>query len=229
MNGGWQDAAWAVSKDRLGDALRLIFCVGLLEAALWAPPPLAILCFLTTLSYMARHLWRLANRASAHGLELRGLLNSYGLLAGTFLFAAAILVFAHYYGSLHSLWGLRHPWLAVLIYVAWAFVQEFMLQCFCLRLLRALLSRATSLVLTAVVFSVAHLPNPGLTFITFFAGIGFAAVYARKRNLYLVALIHAILGLTLAVSAPESWFHELRVGRDFFSPTTYAEAILPKQ
>jgi hypothetical protein len=223
MNGGWQDAAWAASKDRLADALRLVLCITLIEAALWTPTPVAVLCLLLSLGYMARHLWKRANRASAHGMELRGLLNSSGMIGGTFLLAAVILAFAHYSGSLHSLWGLRHPWFAVPVYACWAFVQEFMLQCFCLRLLRALLSRAGSLLMTAGVFAVAHLPNPGLTLLTFFAGICFSTLYARRRNLFLVAFIHAVLGLTLAVSAPESWFHELRVGRDFLSaPVTYA-------
>jgi membrane protease YdiL (CAAX protease family) len=107
-------------------------------------------------------------------------------------------------------------------------VQEFMLQCFCLRILRTLVSQTSSLILSGVVFAVAHLPNPSLTFVTFFAGVGFTAIYARKRNLYVVALIHAVLGLTLAVSAPEAWFHGLRVGRDFLhAPSTIAADISP--
>jgi membrane protease YdiL (CAAX protease family) len=75
---------------------------------------------------------------------------------------------------------------------------------------------------------VAHLPNPSLTFVTFFAGVAFTAIYARKRNLYVVALIHAVLGLTLAVSAPDAWFHGLRVGRSFLDgPPTIAADISP--
>jgi membrane protease YdiL (CAAX protease family) len=74
------------------------------------------------------------------------------------------------------------------------------------------------------------LPNPSLTVITFFAGIVFTMIYARKRNLYVVALMHAILGLTLAVSAPDAWFHGLRVGRDFLEgPTTIAADISPQR
>jgi membrane protease YdiL (CAAX protease family) len=91
-------------------------------------------------------------------------------------------------------------------------------------MLRSLVSRASSLLLSGVVFAVAHLPNPSLTFVTFFAGVAFTAIYASRKNLYVVALIHAVLGLTLAVSAPDAWFHQLRVGRDFLqgSPTVAA-------
>jgi membrane protease YdiL (CAAX protease family) len=89
-------------------------------------------------------------------------------------------------------------------------------------------SRVSSLLLSGVVFSVAHLPNPSLTLVTFFAGIAFTAIYARKRNLYVVAVIHAVLGLTLAVSAPEGWFHGLRVGRDFLeAPSAVTADITP--
>jgi membrane protease YdiL (CAAX protease family) len=95
-------------------------------------------------------------------------------------------------------------------------------------MLRALVSRVSSLLLSGVVFAVAHLPNPSLTFVTFFAGVAFTAIYARKRNLYVVALIHAVLGLTLAVSAPDAWFHGLRVGRSFLeAPSAIAADISP--
>jgi membrane protease YdiL (CAAX protease family) len=129
--------------------------------------------------------------------------------------ALAILAAAYFSGSLHHLWGLQHPWYAVAAYVCWAFVQEFMLQCFCLRMLSSLVSRASSLLLSGVVFAMAHLPNPSLTFVAFFAGVAFTAIYASRKNLYVVAFIHAVLGLTLAVSAPDAWFHQLSVGRDF--------------
>jgi membrane protease YdiL (CAAX protease family) len=75
---------------------------------------------------------------------------------------------------------------------------------------------------------VAHLPNPSLTLVTFFAGVGFTAIYASRKNLYVVALIHAVLGLTLAVSTPDAWFHQLRVGRHFLErPSTVAASVDP--
>ncbi len=214
------------SGNRVHIALRLLFPVALIEVALWAPLRLGILCGICALWYISWSLWKAADTARSLGLDLRGLMRESWLLGTTVALALAILAAAYFSGSLHRLWGLQHPWYAVVAYVCWAFVQEFMLQCFCLRMLRALVSRASSLILSGAVFAVAHLPNPSLTFVTFFAGVGFTAIYARKRNLYVVALIHAVLGLTLAVSAPEAWFHELRVGRDFLrAPSTIAAHI----
>jgi len=221
-------AAKAVSGDRVGIALRLLFPVLLLEAALWAPLPLGILFGICAFWYIAWQLWQAASTAHSLGLELRGLLRESWLLGAIFALALATLATAYFSGSLHRLWGLQHPWYAIAGYACWAFVQEFMLQCFCLRMLRALVSRVSSLLLSGAVFAVAHLPNPSLTLVTFFAGIAFTAIYARKRNLYVVALIHAVLGLTLAVSAPDTWFHGLRVGRHFLQgPSTIAAEITP--
>jgi membrane protease YdiL (CAAX protease family) len=208
----------------MGTVLRLLFAIALLEVALWAPLPVGILFGIWALWYITRQVNKAAFSMRSLGLELRGVMRESWLLAATMALALAVLAVAYFSGSLHRLWGLRHPWLAVAAYACWCFVQEFMLQCFCLRMLRSLVSRASSLLLSGVVFAVAHLPNPSLTFVTFFAGVAFTAIYASRKNLYVVALIHAVLGLTLAVSAPDAWFHQLRVGRDFLqgSPTVAA-------
>lgn len=218
-------AAKVISGSRRSIALRLLFPIALIEVALWSPLPVGILCGVGALWYMGWELRRTAANLRSLGLGLAGVKRGTALLGATFGVALAILAAAYFSGSLHRLWGLRHPWYAIAAYACWAFVQEFMLQCFCLRMLRALVSRVSALLLSGVVFAVAHLPNPSLTFVSFFAGVGFTAIYARKKNLYVVALIHAVLGLTLAVSAPDAWFHQLRVGRDFVEAPAIAAEI----
>jgi membrane protease YdiL (CAAX protease family) len=228
LQGAAKSAVKVVSGNRVGIALRLLFPIVLLELALWAPLPVGILFGIGALWYIAWQLWQAASNVRSLGLEFSGLMRESWLMGATLALAGAVLATAYFSGSLHRLWGLQHPWYAVVGYVCWAFVQEFMLQCFCLRMLRALVSRVSALLLSGVVFAVAHLPNPSLTLVTFFAGIVFTAIYARKRNLYVVALIHAVLGLTLAVSAPDTWFHGLRVGRDFAEgPSNIAVEIPP--
>jgi membrane protease YdiL (CAAX protease family) len=234
MDTGVRGAANGVAKlaspDRVGIALRLLFPIALIEAALWVPTKLGILFGVGALCYIAWQLWEAASDDRSLGLDWRGMLRGSWLLAATLVLAAAILATAYFSGSLHRLWGLEHPWFAVGAYTCWAFIQEFMLQCFCARMLRALVSRVTSLLLSGVVFSLAHLPNPSLTLVTFFAGIAFTAIYARKKNLYVVAVIHAVLGLTLAVSTPDAWFHGLRVGRDFLEgPSAIAAQVAPNR
>jgi CAAX prenyl protease-like protein len=225
-----RDAARMAPGVRVATLLRLLFPIALLEVALWAPLPVGILCGICALWYITWQIHKAAGNARSLGLDLSGLMRESWLLGATVALALAMLAAAYFSGSLHRLWGLRHPWVAVAAYVCWAFVQEFMLQCFCLQMLRSLVSRASSLLLSGVVFAVAHLPNPSLTFVAFFAGVAFTAIYASRKNFYVVALIHAVLGLTLAVSAPDAWFHQLRVGRDFLqSPSTIAARIAPSR
>ena len=190
-----------------------------------------ILFGVAALWYMAYQLWHAAGTAREMGLGVRGLLQHSWMVGVTLLGSALILATAYFTGTLHRLWGLQNPLWAVVGYVVWALVQEFMLQCFCMRMLRAMVSRVSALLLSGVIFAVAHLPNPSLTLVTFFAGVGFTALYARKKNLYVVALIHAVLGLTLAVSAPDAWFHNMSVGRDFDfakTPPAAVAATMPR-
>lgn len=222
-----QPVVRAISRNRLTITLRLLFPIALLELALWAPLRFGIFFGIVALWYIAWQLWDAASNVRSLGLDFRGLLRESWLLGATLALAAVVLTVAYFSGSLHRLWGLRHPGYAILGYACWAFVQEFMLQCFCLRMLRALVSKVSALLLSGVVFAVAHLPNPSLTLVTFFAGVAFTAIYARKRNLFVVALIHAALGLTLAVSVPDTWFHGLRVGRHFVEGPSAIAADIP--
>ena len=222
-------SAREVSRNRVGIALRLLFPIALLEIALWAPMPAGVLFGVAALWYITWQLRSATSTLRTLGLDLRCLLRGTWLMATTLAIAVAILATSYFSGSLHRLWGLHHPLYAIAAYAVWAFIQEFMLQCFCMRMLRALVSRISALLLSGVVFAVAHLPNPSLTFVTFFAGVGFTAIYTRKRNLYLVAAMHAVLGLTLSVSAPDTWFHQLRVGRDFLQGQAPLAATLPPQ
>ena len=217
-----------IPRYRWSTLLRLLFPIALLEVALWSPLPAGILFGIGALWYIAWQVYNAASNARSIGLDLRGVFREYWLLGATLALALAILAAAYFSGSIHRLWGLRHPWLGVAIYICWAFVQEFMLQCFCVPMLRAMVSRVSSLLLAGVLFAVAHLPNPSLTLVAFFAGVAFTSIYARRKNLYVVALIHAVLGLTLAVSTPDEWFHQLRVGRHFWErPATLAQELTP--
>jgi len=217
-----------VPRYRWAPLLRLLFPVALIEIALWAPLPVGILFGIAALWYIARQVYNAASNARSIGLDLRGVVRESWLLGAALALAIAILSAAYFSGSLHRLWGLRHPWLGVAVYICWAFVQEFMLQCFCVPMLRAMVSRVSSLLLAGVLFAVVHLPNPNLTLVAFFAGVAFTSIYARRKNLYVVALIHAVLGLTLSVSTPDDWFHDLRVGRHFLQyPSTIAQEVSP--
>ena len=58
----------------------------------------------------------------------------------------------------------------------------------------------------------AHLPNPLLTVAALFWGIASCALFLRYHDLYSLAVAHAILGLCILVTIPDSVHHQMRVG-----------------
>ena len=92
-------------------------------------------------------------------------------------------------------------------------MQQFILQDFFLaRLLRLLSTRTAAVLTAAVLFAVAHLPNPLLMVATLAWGIAACALFLRYRDLYSLGIAHGILGLCLAIAIPNTVHHQMRVG-----------------
>jgi len=65
-------------------------------------------------------------------------------------------------------------------------------------------NRHVSSALTGIMFSATHIPNLILMTATLVAGIVFAEVFARYRNIWPLALAQAVGGLLLAAVAPDA-------------------------
>ncbi len=106
-------------------------------------------------------------------------------------------------------------------YLVWAFVQQFILQAFLFTRLEALLGSGVAAVgAAALLFSVAHIPNPVLMPVTLVGGLILCELFRRYRTLYVLALTHALVALSLTVSVPETALHHSRVGRAYFLPVS---------
>jgi len=101
-------------------------------------------------------------------------------------------------------------------YLPWGLAQEYALNGYFVNRFDAVLSRRTASVVTAVLFCAAHAPNYFLMVVTLPLAWCATLVYRRTRNLYLLGLAHAIIGLMLFLVVPDSVSHHLRVGPGFF-------------
>lgn len=103
-------------------------------------------------------------------------------------------------------------------YAIWALAQQFLLQSFfLLRFTRIFSSSLWAAIAAAAIFALAHLPNPILTPITLIWGIAACLLFMRYRNLYPLAIAHAIFGITIAITVPGPVDHNMRVGLGYLT------------
>ena len=129
------------------------------------------------------------------------------------LAAALFLVFmvrwAGGYVPVNGIWpNISQTW----AYVIWALMQEFILQSFFFTRCEDLFGGRPAVWMAATLFAAAHLPSPLLTTFTFVAALFFCSMFRRYRSLYPIAVVHAMLGLTVAMTMPDSLLHHMRVG-----------------
>jgi membrane protease YdiL (CAAX protease family) len=97
-------------------------------------------------------------------------------------------------------------------YVIWALLQEFMLQSFFFIRCEELYGSSAAVWIAATLFAAAHLPSPVLTTATLVGALFFCEMYRRYRSIYALGIVHAMLGLTIAITMPDSLLHHMRVG-----------------
>ncbi len=102
-------------------------------------------------------------------------------------------------------------------YAIWAVAQEFILQSFFYLRLQSVLGHRRAVLFAAALFALVHIPSPGLTLLSFIGGLLFCELFHRYRNLVPIGLVHALLGLTIAASLPDSLMHHMRVGIGYLS------------
>jgi|HubBroStandDraft_1064217.scaffolds.fasta_scaffold30065_2 hypothetical protein len=161
--------------------------------------------------------------AKAMGLRGANFLRSIWVVAAALLIAAIAVAIA---ARLHTLLLQSGPIAFIKAYFAyaiWAFAQQFLLQSFfLLRCLRLFPSPRTAAIAAAAIFALAHLPNPILTPITLVWGIAACFLFLRYRNLFPLAIAHAIFGITIAITVPGYVDHNMRVGLSYLTYSRHA-------
>ncbi|HEY1210510.1 MAG TPA: CPBP family intramembrane glutamic endopeptidase [Terracidiphilus sp.] len=206
------------SSSRCRDIIELAIAYGLILLVIWTPRPWQrILWWVAAAAVVA------IASASFEGLQAMGLrrenfLHSLWIVGAALLVTAVAVVLAIRLRTLHV------PPTSLLFietyvgYIVWTFVQQLLMQCFFLsRFLRLLPSAKLAALVTAIIFAAAHLPSPILAPVTLLWGLASCMLFLRYRNLYTLALAHAILGVTLAITVPGLVVHNMRVGLGYLT------------
>jgi membrane protease YdiL (CAAX protease family) len=195
------------------DLLELSAGYGLILLVIWTPRPLQTVLYYVALVVLAAIFWRSFVSWTAMGLHAMNFLRSLWVVGVALMLAGVAVLVAIRLHTLHvpdgSALFLKRYW----GYILWSFVQQvLLLDFFLLRLLRSMPRRTSAVAATAGIFALAHLPNPILTPLTLLWGLGACLIFLRYRNLYPLAMAHAILGICIAVTVPGTVSHNMRVG-----------------
>jgi membrane protease YdiL (CAAX protease family) len=196
--------------------LQLIVGYVLMERALWSSR-LAFRNDWALAAVVAVFVFVLADRPSLRrmGLSLPSDFGASLVLAVSFATAVFLVFVVRWAGGAipaNPTWPQLHM---VWQYIVWALVQEFMLQSFFFTRCEELFGSSPAVWIAATLFAAAHLPSPILTTFTLIGGLFFCEMFRRYRSIYPIGIVHAVLGLTIAVTLPDSLLHNMRVGIGF--------------
>jgi membrane protease YdiL (CAAX protease family) len=185
----------------------------LILAVIWTERPWQRLLYCAAAVFLAVALCLSFPGWKAMGLRTANLARSLWVVGAALLAAAIAVLVAAHMGTLAWPGGpvaFLHRYLG---YAIWAILQQVLLQdFFLLRFLRILRSPRAAAVAAALTFTAAHLPNPILTAVTLLFGLISCALFLRYRNLYPLAVAHAILGITIGMTIPGPVVRNMRVG-----------------
>ncbi len=176
---------------------------------------------------IASHLLR-REGVAALGLGARELRRAFRALAPWLALIALTLIAAGAAFDTINPVVLRRTPGSLSVYLVWGLVQQWMLNGYFLNRLRqgGCLRRAP--LLAALLFSLAHLPNPFLMAVTLPGGYLAAQLYLRYRSLWLLGLAHGFIGFLLNLVVPDSVSGRFLVGPRYILHQfgTYPEALI---
>ncbi len=193
--------------------IQIIIGYAALEVAFWTEGRAQAIASLVATAIIIALTFLSLRPARVLGLEWPDLPCSLWSAAIAILAAAVIVLIAIASGSVHPLYGSLPIGEHTAAYLTWALVQQFILQSFFyVRVETTFGNTWKTVVIVAVLFAIAHIPNPVLMPATFIGGLFFCGSFRRYRTIYPLAAAHAILGLAMAISVPDPLLHHMRVG-----------------
>jgi hypothetical protein len=206
------------TQSRRRDLLELALGYALILLVLWIPRPWQRLLYCLAAAFLIVVLCLSFQGFQSMGLRTANLARSLWIVGVALLLCATAVVISAHAGTLQHNGGFIPFFKRYWGYALWASAQQLLLQDFFLtRLLRLIARPSTAALAAAAIFSLAHLPSPILTVVTFLWGGIACLLFLHYRNLYPLALSHAILGITIAVTIPGPVTRNMRVGLGYLT------------
>jgi membrane protease YdiL (CAAX protease family) len=196
--------------------LETAWVFGLLEVVLWTPRSLwhSLAIALLALSplwlawksgYTRQELgltW--PESRATRGILFSGVLLALALVAGTKLLGYPV--------PANPNW----PKLGNIVpYFLWALFQQFLLESVIFVRMETAFGSRAAVVISALLFTLAHLPNMPLTAMTLVGAVIFTELFRRYRSIWPLGLAHFAVGIAIAYTFPDSMMHHMRVGLSF--------------
>jgi hypothetical protein len=146
----------------------------------------------------SRRLWALARSVDptgARGAWIAAL--SFTAVALVALATVAVFTARAAGVPLVDRFGNWHMLVAAALYVPWALLQQYVFQFYWFGRWLCVVSMPIAVGLTALAFSAVHFPRWPVMAVTLVAGTVWALIYYRWRNLFPLAISHALLGTAL--------------------------------
>jgi len=212
------ETAGGVFRTRIGAAIQLTLVLIAIEGALWSRGVTQRYWFLAALAVIGLIVLISRPRAQDLGVGLQGIKQTSWIIPLALVVCSAFVVASVMFGTFGPLYGnMPVSWHAI-FYAIWALEQQFILNAIFYRGFENLFGNGNlAVVITAALFALVHIPNPVLMPATFLGGLLFVEAFRRWRNIYPLAIAHAIFGLTLAVTFPDHWIRHMRVGLGFLT------------
>jgi membrane protease YdiL (CAAX protease family) len=195
----------------------------LILLVIWCPRPYQRWVYWAPVVWVAVSCWRSFESWRAMGWRTVNLLRSAWVVGVALAMAAVAVAVSLKMGTLHAPDGAVLFFKTYVGYAIWSFVQQFLLVDFFMGRLMRLVPAKLAVALTAIIFALAHIPNPVLAPLTLIWGLAACLIFLEYRNLWSLGLAHAIFGICVAIAVPAHLTHNMRVGLGYwrFRPHTH--------
>lgn len=200
-------------ENKLALLLELAVGYALITATIWTANPTQRILFWISAAWFFCSAVLAVRRGEPLGLKRPPLRMTIFVISLVLLIVAGMMTIAAVMGTLHGLLGVRTSLLHASGYLVWALVQQYIQQSFFFGRIEQLTSNGLLAGFwTALLFSLAHVPNPVLVPVTFVGGWILTELFRRYGTLYPLAVAHGLIGLAIAISVPDHLHHHMRVG-----------------